>query len=430
MIGLFATTESGRRDAGELAAFLGADAVVPDGPVRPALHRLWPRLGSAVFFQGTDSAVRLVAPLLRDQRSDPAVVCVGEHFVVSLLGGADALAERIADVLGRTAVLTGASGQSPVEELVELLDASADGDVAACSAALLAGEPVLVLNPMGFPLPALPDNVFYRDSDFGGAGASWTIVIDDRVSKGTASEHRLRLVPRTLVVGVGSGRGVSTTAVASALSELEVHGGLDLRAIRAFATTELKADEPGILEALEDWGFWHDNTTTPLLTFPAEVLADVDVPNPSDAVLDSVGTSSVAEAAALCGAVELAGGGPVELAAEKFKGTNVTVAAARVLPRGRLALIGLGPGAADQRTPLAEVELRRAAFVVGPVECVDQVRHLLRPGTGIHTHGAEELAASGLAVALIAAGAGPDVPEGTTAELVFVPGVAGQLSNR
>ena len=425
MIGLFATTGSGRRDAGELAAFLGADAVVPDGPVRPALHRLWPGLGSAVFFQGTDSTVRLVAPLLRDQRSDPAVVCVGEHFVVSLLGGADALAERIADVLGRTAVLTGTTGQSPVEELVELLDASTDGDVAACSAALLAGEPVLVLNPMGFPLPALPDNVFFDGSD-----ASWTIVIDDRVSRSPSGERRLRLVPRTLVIGVGSGRGVSTAAVASALAELEVRGGLDLRAVRAFATTDRKAGEPGILEALEDWGFWHDDTTAPLLTFPAAVLADVDVPNPSEAVLDAVGTSSVAEAAALRGAAELAGGAPVELAAEKFKGDNVTVAAARVLPRGRLALIGLGPGTAEQRTPLAEAELRRAAFVVGSAECVDQVRHLLRPGTGIHAHGAAELAASGLAVALIAAGAGPDAPEGTTAELVFVPGVAGQLSTR
>jgi cobalt-precorrin 5A hydrolase/precorrin-3B C17-methyltransferase len=418
VIGLFAVTESGRRAATELAAFLGADAVVPDGPIRPALHRLWPRLGSAVFFLGTDSAVRLVAPLVRDQRSDPAVVCVDEHFVVSLLGGADALAERIADVLGRTAVLTGSSDQSPLEELVELLDASVDGDLAACSAALLAGEPVLLSNPMGFPLPALPDNVFFH-----GGNASWTIVIDDRLPKGAPKDDQVRLVPRTLVVGLGSGRGASTTAVASALSELEVRAGLDLRAVRAFATTDLKADEPGILEALEDWGFWHDDTTTPLLTFPAEVLASVAVPNPSDVVSGAVGTSSVAEAAALRGAVELADGALVELVVEKVKGDNVTVAAARVLPRGRLALIGLGPGAADQRTPLAEAELRRAAFVVGTAECVEQVRHLLRPGTGIHTHGAEELAASGLAVALIAEGVGPDMPGQTAAEVVVVLGV-------
>jgi cobalt-precorrin 5A hydrolase/precorrin-3B C17-methyltransferase len=419
VIGLFAVTESGRRAAAELAPFLGPDTVVPDGPVRPALQRLWPVLGSAVFFTGTESAVRLIAPLLRDKRSDPGVVCVDREFVVSLAGGADALVSRIADVLGRTAVLGSAAedGQSPLDELVELLDATPDGDLAACAAALQAGEPVLLLNPLGFPLPALPDTVLSHGD------ASWTIVIDDRLSKGTA-ERMLRLVPRTLVVGVGSGRGVSTSAVASALAELEVRG-LDLRAVRAFATADRKAEERGILEALEDWGFWHDDTTAPLLTYPAEVLAEVDVPNPSSAAWFAAGTPSVAEAAALCGALESAAGGPVELAVEKVKGDNVTVAAARVLPRGRLAVIGLGPGAADQRTPQAEAELRRASLVVGSPECVAQVRHLLRPGTGIHTHGAVELAAAGLAVAWIGVGVGPDVPlSSARVETVSVPGVA------
>jgi cobalt-precorrin 5A hydrolase/precorrin-3B C17-methyltransferase len=62
---------------------------------------------------------------------------------------------------------------------------------------------------------------------------------------------------------------------------------------------------------------------------------------------------------------------------------------------------------------------------VGTADSVDQVRHLLRPGTGIHTHGAVELAASGLAVAWIASGTGPDAPAaGVRVETVRVPGVA------
>ncbi|HWO68285.1 MAG TPA: cobalamin biosynthesis protein [Umezawaea sp.] len=416
MIGLFAATEAGRRDLVELGPFLGPDTVVPDGPVRPALHRLWPHLTSAVFFLGPSSAVRLVAPLLRDKRSDPGVVCVDGEFVVSL--GADALAERIADVLGRTAVLSSEAEDGPLDELIELLDATADGDLAGCSAALAAGEHVLLVNPLGFPLPALPDTVLSHGE------VDWKIVIDDRLPPATRADHEVRLVPRTLVVGVGSGSGVSTSAVATALAELEA-AGLDLRAVRAFATADRKAGEQGILEAVEDWGFWHGDTSAPLLTFSAETLAEVPVPNPSASVGSLVGTPSVAEAAALRGAADFACGGPVELAAQKVKGDNVTVAAARVLPRGRLALIGLGPGAADQRTPQADAELRRAAFVVGSPESVDQVKHLLRPGTGIHTHGAVELASSGLAVAWIASGAGPDVPPaGKDVETVRVPGVA------
>src|SRR5207248_6817013 len=59
-------------------------------------------------------------------------------------------------------------------------------------------------------------------------------------------------------------------------------------------------------------------------------LAAVNVPNPSVKVAESVGTPSVAEAAALLTAREL--GERVELAAPKTSSGDVTVAAARILP--------------------------------------------------------------------------------------------------
>lgn len=417
---MFAAGEHGRRAAVELAGFLGPDAVVPDGPIGPALRALWPRLGSAVFFLGTGATVRLVAPLLRDERADPGVVCVDGGFAVSLLGGADALAERVADVLGARAVLTSADVDSPLDELVELLDATVEGDLAGCGEAVRLGEPVALANPLGFPLPALPDNVVAGH----GHDAAWTVLVDDRVPKGPPDDHVVRVVPRTLVVGVGSSTGVSAAAVSAALAQLEEKRGLDLRAIRAFATLDRKVAEQGIADALEDWGFWHDSTTAPLLSYPGEELAVIPVPNPAEL---AIGIPSVAEAAALRGAVELSGGGRVEIAAEKVKGVGVIVAAARVLPRGRLALVGLGPGDADERTPRAEAELRRAAVVVGSAECVAQVRHLLRPGTRVAADGAVRLAEAGAAVAFVDAGAGPVVAGPIRADVIRVTGVTGQL---
>ncbi|WP_010306224.1 hypothetical protein [Saccharopolyspora spinosa] len=47
MIGLFAVTAAGRRAAAELAARLGPDAVVADGPIGPAVRRLWDHLDAA-----------------------------------------------------------------------------------------------------------------------------------------------------------------------------------------------------------------------------------------------------------------------------------------------------------------------------------------------------------------------------------------------
>ena len=158
------------------------------------------------------------------------------------------------------------------------------------------------------------------------------------------------------MVGIGSARGVPAEAVTAALHRLESEHGLDLRAVRAYASVDLKAGEPGILAAV---------APAPLRTYPAAALAGVAVPNPSEVVRAEVGTPSVAEAAALHAAAELGAGAAVELVAEKTKGANVTVAAARIRPRGRLAIVGLGPGAADLRVPRAEAELRRASVVVG-----------------------------------------------------------------
>ena len=415
MIGVFAGTAH-RGDAADLAGLLGADAVVPDGPVKLAVRGLWPRLDAAVLFLDAGSAVRLIAPLLRDRRRDPAVVCVDEHFVVALAGNADTFTRHVADLLNRTAVVTkGPSIDSVLDELVEQLDATADGDVEACFAAIEAGEEVVLRNPLNFPLPALPPNVVAAGED-----ATWVIVVDDRAA--SRKENVLRIVPRTLVVGVGSTRGASATSVGAALSELDAQGGLDLRAIKAFATADVKADEPGIVDAVEDWGFWHGDTAE-LLTFPTEELAEIGVPNPSSVVRNSMGTASVAEAAALRGARSLCHGGPVELAAEKFKRDNVTVAAARGLPRGRLALVGLGPGSAEERTPRAEAEIRRAAFVVGTPEALDAVGPILRAGTEVRHEGAGELAAAGAAVAFVALGTGPTLDSPVAADVVVVPGI-------
>jgi cobalt-precorrin 5A hydrolase/precorrin-3B C17-methyltransferase len=123
-----------------------------------------------------------------------------------------------------------------------------------------------------------------------------------------------------------------------------------------------------------------------------------------------------------------------------------TAAVARLLPRGRLTLVGLGPGADDLRAPRAVAALRRASVVVGLDQYLAQVRHLLRPGTRIVASvlGAEEerartavgLAGAGHAVALVGSGdagiyamASPalQLADGTV-EVDAVPGITAALA--
>ncbi|MHA6620740.1 precorrin-3B C(17)-methyltransferase [Pseudonocardia sp. DLS-67] len=446
MIALFAVTDAGRRAAAELGPALGARLHALD-----ELPGLWPRLDAAVFFLATGATVRLVAPLLGDKRTDPGVVCVDEarRFAVALTGGheggANALTERVGALLGAQPVITTASdatGTAGIHDLAAALDAVVVGDAAAAGRALLNGEAV-VENPLRFPLPPLPPPapesqhggfapVQSEESHHAATAQGHRVVVSDRVWSGVT-----RLVPRTLVIGIGSARGVAASAVTAALRRIETSHGFDLRAVLAYASLDLKADEAGILAAI---------APAPLRTYPAEVLAGVAVPNPSEVVRAEVGTASVAEAAALQAAAELGGGAPVELVVEKIKGENVTVAAARIRPRGRLAIVGLGPGAADLRVPRAEAELRRASVVVGLDQYVEQVRHLLRPGTEVRASGlgdeeeraadAVALAAKGRAVALIGSGdagvyamASPALQAaGTDIEVVGVPGVTAALA--
>ncbi|MBN6543737.1 precorrin-3B C(17)-methyltransferase, partial [Actinacidiphila bryophytorum] len=194
------------------------------------------------------------------------------------------------------------------------------------------------------------------------------------------------------------------------------------------------ADVGGIVGAAERLG-------VPLVTYPAAELAQVAVPNPSAAPLQAVGTPSVAEAAALLGA-----GPGGELLVEKRKSAMATAAVARRRPRGRLAVVGLGPGARDLLTPRAVQELRRASVVVGLDQYVAQVRDLLAPGTRVLESGlgAEEERArtavaearAGRAVALVGSGdagvyamASPALAEAADdIDVVGVPGVTAALA--
>ncbi|QGK70972.1 precorrin methylase [Allosaccharopolyspora coralli] len=430
MIGLFAPTHTGRRRASELAARFGADALVVEGPVGPSLRRVWDRLSGVVLFLGTGSAVRSVAPLLTGERTDPAVVCVDAdgRFAVVLSGaGGNALALQVADVLDAVAVTVEQEHVTgPLDELVDALDATVDGDVTECSAAVADGEPVGLSNPHGFPLPALPDTVS-PDA----ASPQWTIALDDRRPADADRARLLWLVPRTLIVGVGASREASRTEIVEAVALLEREYSLDPRAVRAIATVARAEDHPGLAEAVQDLGFWHSEEggdELPLRVFPADVLDRVDVPSPSGAVRDRVGTGSVAEAAALAAATEDAAGGPVDLVVPKLTSRRVTVAAARLRPRGRLAVVGVGPGPDDLRTPRADAELRRAAVVVGSRAVLDRVGRVLSPDARTEVGvvaDAVDVAASGRAVAFAHTGEVEQVDaERAAVEVVVVPGVS------
>ncbi|MFI6283841.1 precorrin-3B C(17)-methyltransferase [Streptomyces sp. NPDC051018] len=433
MIGLISATASGAAARDRLAAAWPGRTRVYEGPVRTAVERAFAECEQLVCFLATGAVVRLIAPLLEGKTADPGVVCVdeGQRYAVSLLGGhgggANELAGRVADVLGCEPVVTTATDAADVPGL-DTLGMPVEGAVAAVSRAVLDGEPVELRADAVWPLPPLPPNV-------GPDPAPVVLRVTDRLVAAEPRQAVLR--PPSLVVGVGASLGAPLEEVLGLVEETLREAGLSALSVAELATVDAKAGEPGIVGAARALG-------VPLVTHSAERLAGVPVPNPSEAPLAAVGTPSVAEAAALAAGGELLV--PKRKSSPAERAAMATCAVVRRRPRGRLAVVGLGPGARDLLTPRATDELRRASVLVGLDQYVDQILDLLRPGTRVLESGlgAEEERArtavaearAGRAVALIGSGdagvyamASPALAEASDdIDVVGVPGVTAALA--
>ncbi|MEU9465519.1 precorrin-3B C(17)-methyltransferase [Streptomyces avermitilis] len=428
MIGLISATAAGAAARDRLVAAWPARTRVYDGPVGEAVRRAFAECEQLVCFLATGAVVRVVAPLLGDKTSDPGVVCVDEagRFAVSLVGGhgggANELAREVGELLGAEPVVTTATDAVGLPGL-DTLGFPVEGDVAGVSRALLDGEAVVLDAEVSWPLPPLPV----------AAEGRYAIRLTDRLVE--PGEREVVLRPPSLVVGVGASRNAPVEEVLGLVRGALRDAGLSAKSVAELATVDAKADEPGIVEAAARLG-------VPLVTYSAGELATVEVPNPSDAPLAAVGTPSVAEAAALVGGGELL----VPKRKSAARPAMATCAVVRRPARGRLAVVGLGPGARDLLTPRAKDELRRASVLVGLDQYVDQIRDLLRPGTRVLESGlgAEEERARtavaearrGHAVALIGSGdagvyamASPALAEASDdIDVVGVPGVTAALA--
>ena len=408
--------------ARRIAAALPGAAV--HGPVSAgaaagvAYERLGPHL-AALFRAGTPIVgicaagilVRLLAPHLADKGTEPPVIAVSEDglSVVPLLGGhhgANRLARTIAAALGTRAAITTAGDAA----LGFALDAppagwrlGAHARVKAVTAALLAGEPVRLVTEA-----ASADWLTAGDAPFAEHGRLTVRITDRRDAPGDVVLH-----PGVLALGLGCERGCAPDELVQLAQRTLDGAGLAREALACVASLDLKADEPAVIAAAHALG-------VPLRLFDAATL-ERETPRltaPSHVVFEAVGCHGVAEAAALACA-----GSAGVLAQPKTKSAHATCAVARapavIEPercgrgRGRITIVGIGPGARAWRTPGADAAIAGATDLVGYGLYLDLIGPPA-PGCARHAYpiGAEEeraraalaLGAEGRSVALVSSG--------------------------
>ncbi len=411
------------------------------GSLKDHLSNIWPQHRGFIFCLASGAVVRLVAPLLKDKASDPAIIIIDPtgNYVISLCsghqGGADHLTQLIAHQLNAQPIITSASHHLNLPG-IDILGLpfgwqKGPGDWTGVSSAIASQKRVQVIQEVGSKLwkQSLPQNhPFYFESPEMGENIGVDAGVWISATKGRFSQKstipQVQWYPRVLWVGIGCIRGTSQGLIASAIEQVCQAYHLATEAIAGVATIDIKGDEVGLVN-------YCAQNQYPLLTYSADVLNTIKVPNPSSVVQEEVGTSSVAEAAAIYGAnywcndfeqkdksnVEKSLLVPKQIIKSDNEAVTVAIAQSNLEYIGRtgnIYLVGMGPGSLEQITPAAKTAINKADVIIGYGLYLDLIKPLQRPGQIIQSfpitqekkraQKAIELGNWGLTVAVISSG--------------------------
>jgi cobalt-precorrin 5A hydrolase len=275
---------------------------IPFDRLKECLRETWGRYRGHVLVAATGLVVREIAPLLKDKKSDPAVVVLGQdgRHAISLLsghlGGANELARTVAVITGGVPIIntaTDVAGVPALETIARDLGLTIlDFDrLPAVSRALAEGERVPLYDPYGLLAEALRpwEGLFPPNVDPAGGPS---VYADFRLP---APPGALVLAPRALALGVGCHRGIAPEDLRDFVLGVMGEEGLAPEAVAVVATVDARRDEPAMKALAGALG-------RPLVYFSKDRLAASPTPNPSETVLRRIGVPSVCEAAAMLAA--------------------------------------------------------------------------------------------------------------------------------
>jgi cobalt-precorrin 5A hydrolase/precorrin-3B C17-methyltransferase len=306
--------------------------------------------------------IRAVAPLLRDKSIEPPLIAVSDDssVVVPLLGGhrgANRLAVRIASFLEAKAAVTTAGEVAlgiALDEPPEGWCLDPESDAKAVMAKLLSGGGVQKTGAEvknAHWLSVLP------------SGTDVKILCTTEINKDNLNSDVI-FYPKMFSLGVGCSRDCPPQELKRLVNDALLEANVNYHAVHSINTLDLKADEPAILDLANDLGI-------PLRLFTSGELEQEAhrLKSPSEVVFKEVGCHGVSEGAALA---QVGNDGFLSLNKKKTKNATCALAVSNIplvdfrgRSRGRLSLVGIGPGQAEWRTPEASVLIGEAEEIIG-----------------------------------------------------------------
>ncbi|WP_100331252.1 cobalt-precorrin 5A hydrolase [Bacillus xiapuensis] len=304
-----------------------------EGSVRLLLPSLFANYKGLIIIISLGAVVRMIAPLLKDKKTDPGVVVIddrGEHVISVLsghLGGANELTREVASLLNAYPVVTTASDVQktiPVDLFGRRFgwEWESAEKLTPVSASVVNEEKVAVIQESGetnwwMHDTAIPANIHVCSS----ISEAFTLqpdaalVVTHRLldSKEEAIlENGVLYRPKVIVLGIGCNRGTSSEEIEQVMDETLKELKISKKSVKAVATINLKKDEKGLLEVVKkhQWDF---------IYYTPEQLNTKTMKHPSNVVYQYTGAYGVSEPAAM-----LASGNDRLLLTKKKSG-NVTI---------------------------------------------------------------------------------------------------------
>lgn len=404
-ISIFYVSERGRDVAERISTIPDATSyLAPAKGLRDLVSSNWAKSDAIVFIGSTGVAVRVIAPLMKDKETDPCVVVVTEDGKVVIpltgahLGGGSDLAREISSLLESELVLTTSSDRAELDS-PDLLCSRWNWNLENRTALTRTnGKLIDEKKLLCWIHPDLQTPPFPPCYDLTDLRERADVVVSH--VQMDLTENQVQLIPRTISAGTGCRRGTSSEAIVTSLKAAFKEKNFYSCSLKEIVTINHKADEEGLIKTAEKLG-------VPLVVIPDDEVKSQEGPFSPSAATKHLDLPGVAEPCA-------ASRGELTGPRRAQDCTTVALSISDYDIKGKLSVIGTGPGDSRFMTLEARDCLKKADAVVGYRLYVDQLPQNWLEGKLIQRYGmgqeearveaAMDLAIKGYRVALVSGG--------------------------